>query len=146
PGEVQVMSAGTGVTHGEFNASRTEAVHFLQIWILPRREGVPPRYEQRAFPREAREGRLHLEVSGDGREGSLKIDQDADLFFSSLETGGGVEHALRPGRHAWLQVARGAVSLNSTALEEGDGAAVTGEQTLSIRATRPSEILLFDLA
>jgi len=145
PGEVQVMSAGTGVTHSEFNASKTEAVHLLQIWILPQREGIPPRYDQRAFPREEREGRLHLEVSGSGRDGSLKINQDADLFFSVLDPGGGVDHSLRLDRHAWLQVARGAVTLNSIALEEGDGAAVSGEAALSIRASRPSEILLFDL-
>ena len=145
PGEVQVMSAGTGVTHSEFNASETEAVHLLQIWILPQREGIPPRYDQRAFPREEREGRLHLEVSGSGRDGSLKINQDAELFFSTLGPGVGVDHPLRSGRHAWLQVARGAVSLNSIALDEGDGAAVSGESVLSIHASRPSEILLFDL-
>ena len=145
PGEVQVMSAGTGVTHSEFNPSQTEAVHLLQIWILPQREGISPRYDQRAFPREEREGKLHLEVSGSGREGSLKINQDAELFFSTLASGKEVDPRLRPGRHAWLQVARGVVSLNTIALEEGDGAAVSGETALSIRASQPSEILLFDL-
>jgi redox-sensitive bicupin YhaK (pirin superfamily) len=146
PGDVQRMSAGTGVTHSEYNPSRTEPVHFLQIWILPEREGLAPGYEQRAFPDEAKRGRLCLVASRGGRAGSVTVHQDVDLFAALLGPGKQVGHRLGPGRHAWVQVARGAVSLNGTALAQGDGAAVSDEPGLEIQASEPSEILLFDLA
>ena len=145
PGEFQIMSAGTGIFHSEFNASDTEAVHFLQIWILPGKEGLAPRYDQRAFPEKERPGELKLVVSPDARDGSLKIFQDVSLYAGSLAAGDGIGHRLLPGRHAWMQVVRGAVSLNGTALLEGDGAAVSQEEALAIRAAEDSEILLFDL-
>jgi len=145
PGEFQIMSAGTGIFHSEFNASDTETVHFLQIWILPGSEGLAPRYDQRAFPEKERRGELKLVVSPDARDGSLKIFQDVFLYAVSLAAGSGIGHRLAPGRHAWVQVARGAVSLNGTALLEGDGAAVSEEEALAIRAVEDSETLLFDL-
>ena len=145
PGEFQIMSAGTGIFHSEFNASDTETVHFLQIWILPGKEGLAPRYDQRAFPEKERRGKLKLVVSPDARDGSLKIFQDVSLYAGSLAAGDGIGHRLLPGRHAWMQVVRGAVSLNGTALLEGDGAAVSQEEALAIRAAEDSELLLFDL-
>jgi len=145
PGEVQAMSAGTGITHSEFNHSQSDLVHLLQIWILPEKLGLKPRYDQRAFPEEERSGRLRLVASRDGRDGSVKISQDVDLFIATLAEGEESSHRLRPGRHAWIQVMRGVVSLNGTALKEGDGAAVSQETALAIRAGRRSEILLFDL-
>jgi hypothetical protein len=146
PGDVQRMSAGTGVSHSEFNPSAEEIVHFLQIWILPEREGLAPSYEQKHFPAEERAGVLRLVASGDPREGAIRIHQDADLYASLLGTGESVTHGLRPGRHAWLQLARGRCELNGVALEAGDGAAVSGEQALRIRAGGEAELLLFDLA
>jgi hypothetical protein len=145
PGDVQRMSAGTGVTHSEFNPSESESVHLLQIWILPEREGLTPSYEQRHFAASEREGRLRLVASGDAREGSVRIQQDADLYTALLEPGTQVTHALRPGRHAWVQVARGALMLNGTPLEAGDGAALSDEPRVELRATQPSEVLVFDL-
>jgi quercetin 2,3-dioxygenase len=145
PGDVQRMSAGTGVQHSEFNASKTEPVHFLQIWILPKRNGTPPGYEQKTFPRETSRGRLCLVGSPDGRDGSVTIGQDVELYSSALDPGQEVRHPLAPGRHAWLQVARGEVDLNSNALRAGDGASVTGERELRITG-KGSELLLFDLA
>jgi len=145
PGEFQIMSAGTGIFHSEFNASDTETVHFLQIWILPGKEGLAPRYDQRAFPEKERRGKLRLVVSPDARDGSLKIFQDISLYAGSLGPGDTAVHRLSPGRHAWVQVVRGAVSLNGTPLQEGDGAAVSDEAALDLRASEDSEILLFDL-
>jgi quercetin 2,3-dioxygenase len=145
PGEVQRMTAGTGVTHSEFNPSRTEPVHFLQIWILPERKGLPPSYEQRAFSDAERQGRLRLVASHDGREGSVGIHQDIALLTALLEPGDEVAHALRPGRYAWVQVARGSVLLNGSPLAEGDGAAASEEDRLRLRAETPSELLVFDL-
>src|SRR5215813_10907972 len=145
PGEVQRMTAGTGVTHSEFNPSRTEPVHFLQIWLLPERAGLPPSYEQRAFPTEEKQGRLRLVASPDGREGSVTIHQAVDLYASLLAPGQAVTHRLTPGRHAWVQVARGTVRLNDTALSAGDGAAASEETLLTMTATDPAEVLLFDL-
>lgn len=145
PGDVQRMSAGTGVTHSEFNASRTEPVHFLQIWILPERTGEPPDYEQKAFSEAARRGRLCLIGSPDGREGSVVIGSDVDVLASVLEAGEQVEHRFRPGRHGWLQVARGELEVGGETLRHGDGAAVSGEPALSL-AGRGCELLLFDLA
>jgi len=145
PGEVQRMTAGTGVRHSEMNASKTEPVHFLQIWILPEREGLRPGYEQKAFPDEDRRGRLRLLASRGGDEGSLVIHQDVKLYDAQLGPGQEVTHALGEGRHAWLQVVGGSVSLNGTRLGEGDGAAVSDELTLRIRADDEAELLLFDL-
>jgi quercetin 2,3-dioxygenase len=146
PGEVQRMSAGTGITHSEFNASRAELVHFLQIWILPERGGLPPGYEQRTFPAEEKRGKLRLVASRDGREGSVTIHQAVDLYVSVLAPGEMVTRPLAPGRHAWIQVARGSMLLNDTALSEGDGAAVSDETQLTLTATDRAEVLLFDLA
>ena len=146
PGDVQRTSAGTGITHSEFNPSRSEPVHLLQIWIFPEQLGLKPSYEQKTFPEGARRGRLRLVASSDAREGSLTIHQDVDLYASVLETGERVTHTLSQGRHAWLQVTRGAVSLNGQAVGAGDGGAVSNERALEIRGDVPSELLLFDLA
>ncbi len=141
PGEVQRMSAGTGVRHSEMNGSDDEPVHFLQIWLLPERPGITPGYEQKAFP--DRDGGLRLVASHDGRDGSLTIHQDVDLYASQLGSGT-LTYELRPGRHGWLQVARGSVTLNGVALTAGDGAAIEGESSLTI-AGSGAEFLLFDL-
>ena len=146
PGEVQRMTAGTGVTHSELNASEGEPLHLLQIWIVPERRGLEPSYEQRAFPETERRNRLRLVASPDGRDGSVTIHQDAALYASLLDSGQRVEHALRKGRHAWMQVTRGTVKLNGHSLAAGDGAAVSDESALTIAAENPSEVLLFDLA
>jgi len=147
PGDVQRMSAGTGVTHSERNPSKTDPVHLLQIWILPERQGLPPGYEQKAFPESEKRGRLRLVASRDGRDGSVTIHQDVDLYAAILARGETVRHALRPGRHAWVQVAAGEVTLNGEWLEAGDGAAVSDEQTIEIASEeRGAEVLLFDLA
>jgi redox-sensitive bicupin YhaK (pirin superfamily) len=146
PGELQRMTAGTGIVHSEFNPSPAEAVHLYQIWILPEREGLSPSYEQKAFPEAERRGRLRLVASPDGRDGSLTIRQDAALYLASLEAGEVVSHEPVRGRHAWLQVLRGEVSLNGQALAAGDGASASDEAELSIRAEGPAEVLLFDLS
>jgi redox-sensitive bicupin YhaK (pirin superfamily) len=145
PGEVQRMSAGTGVTHSEFNASDSEIVHFLQIWILPERHGLTPGYEQKPFPEDERRGRLRLVAARDGRDGALTIHQDVDLYAALLAPGDSVTHPLAAGRKAWLQVARGGVTLNGEALSKGDGAAIEDEATVTIAATGDAEILLFDM-
>jgi redox-sensitive bicupin YhaK (pirin superfamily) len=145
PGDVQRMSAGTGVQHSEFNGSRTEPVHFLQIWILPEAPGTAPGYEQRTFLPQTRRGKLRLIGSRDGREGSVTIRQDVDAWASVLETGQEVRHVVAPGRHAWLQVAEGELELNGNRLEEGDGAAVSDERALEITG-KGAEFLLFDLS
>jgi len=145
PGELQRMSAGTGLTHSEFNASQTEPVHLIQIWIQPEAQGLEPRYGQTVFPAEGRRNRLQLLASHSGREGSLDIHQDAELWVADLEASVTLDHALKPGRNAWIQVARGRITVNGTALEPGDGAALTGESLLSITAAEASQILLFDL-
>jgi quercetin 2,3-dioxygenase len=146
PGEVQRMSAGTGVTHSEFNPSTGEQVHLLQIWITPEREGLTPSYEQREFAPEESRGRLRLIASRAGRDGSVTIQQDAEVFSASLDEGEEVSHELRGGRHAWVQVVKGSLKVNEVELKAGDGAAVSEEEKLSIRANEPSEILMFDLA
>jgi len=145
PGDVQRMSAGTGVTHSEWNHSKTEFVHFLQIWILPERRGIAPSYEQKTIPESETQNRLRLVASPDGRDGSVTIHQDAQLHVARLDAGQELSQALAAGRHAWVQVARGAVELNGTALAAGDGAAVSDERALAIRAGEDAEILLFDL-
>jgi redox-sensitive bicupin YhaK (pirin superfamily) len=146
PGEVQRMSAGTGVTHSEFNHSKRDVVHFLQIWILPEKEGMPPSYEQREFPASERRDRLRLVAARDGRDGAVTIHQDVELYAGLLGARSSVEHGLRPNRHVWIQMARGAVAVNGKTLEAGDGAAISGESSVRIEATQPAELLLFDLA
>ncbi len=143
PGEVQRMSAGTGVTHSEMNPSPDEGVHFLQIWILPEKRGIAPGYEQKKFEDDERRGKLRLVASRDGREGSVTIHQDAALYNAILE-GTPVTHDFAPGRYGWLQVVRGAVTLNGEALKVSDGAAISGESTVTIDGT--GEVLLFDLS
>jgi redox-sensitive bicupin YhaK (pirin superfamily) len=144
-GDVQIMSAGTGIRHSEFNPSPTDPVHFLQIWVFPERQGLPPRYDQKTFADDDQRGRLRLIASREGRDGSLTIFQDVNLFAASLSADDRIEQSLRDGRSGWLQIARGAVALNGVELEEGDGAAITGETQLVLSGRRPSEVLLFDL-
>ncbi|UKJ74739.1 pirin family protein [Azospirillum brasilense] len=146
PGDVQRMSAGSGIRHSEYNASKKDPVHFLQIWILPNEEGMVPGYEQKAFEREEKQGRLRLVGSQDGRDGSVIIHQDVDLYATLLDEGDSVTHELRPGRHAWVQVARGQVRLNGEILKEGDGAAISKEESLTLDGVVSAEVLLFDLA
>ncbi len=146
PGDVQRMTAGTGIAHSEFNHSRTEPVHFLQIWIVPERKGLEPGYEQKTFPLEERRGKARLVASRDGRNGSLTVHQDVDLYTSVLEASDEVAIDLRPERSAWVQVARGAVTLNGTGLKEGDGAAVFDTATLTLTSDTGGEVLVFDLA
>lgn len=146
PGDVQRMTAGTGVTHSESNPSREEAAHLLQIWILPNQEGLKPGYEQKPFTDAQKQGRLCLIASADGREGSVTIHQDSSVYATLLEAGEKVVHELAPGRHAWIQVARGVVTLNGERLEQGDGAAVSNEVKLEIAGREAAEVLLFDLA
>ena len=146
PGDVQRMSAGTGVLHSEYNHSKTEPVHFLQIWILPERAGAKPGYEQKSFSAEDKRGRLRLVATRDGRDGAVTVHQDVDLYAGLLGSGDAVVHELRPGRHAWVQLVRGKVTLNGEELVSGDGAAVSEEPRLSIEAAEPSELLVFDLA
>ena len=146
PGDVQRMSAGTGVVHSEMNPSRADPVHFLQIWIVPDRAGHPPGYEQKAFPESDRRGRLRLVASRDGRDGSVSIHQDASVYATLLEPGERVAYQPDAGRNAWVQVARGSVELNGQTLREGDGASVSGEQRLELAGKDSSEVLLFDLA
>ncbi len=146
PGDVQRMSAGTGVAHSEFNSSRSEPVHFLQIWILPETRGSAPGYEQKRFEPETRSGRLRLIASRDGREGSVVVHQDIALHAALLAPGQRVTHSFAAGRHGWLQVARGAVTVGDATLQAGDGAAIEQTEQLEIVATEAAELLLFDLA
>jgi quercetin 2,3-dioxygenase len=146
PGEVQRMTAGTGVTHSEQNPSPTEPVHLLQIWVLPEQAGLAPSYEQRAFPAPEKAGRLRLVASRDGAAGSVTVHQHVALYAATLAPGDEIVHELGAGRHAWLQVARGAVVLGGTTVGQGDGAAVTQERRIALRGSEPAEILLFDLA
>jgi redox-sensitive bicupin YhaK (pirin superfamily) len=143
-GEFQYMAGGTGVEHSEFNPSKTEATRLLQIWILPDAKGVKPRYAERNFAK-AETGKLHLVASKTGRDGSMEIHQDADLLLAKLEAGQSVKHSLANNRHAWIHVAEGEVNLNGTKLAGGDAAGVSGETALEITATKPSQVLLFDL-
>jgi redox-sensitive bicupin YhaK (pirin superfamily) len=146
PGDVQRMTAGTGVTHSEFNGSDDHPVHFLQIWILPERPGLPPGYEQRTFPDAEKRGRLRLVASRDGAEGSVTIHQDARILAALLAPGEEVRHGIGPGRHAWVQVLSGEVELEGERLAPGDGAAISASPEVAIRAVRDAEVLLFDLA
>lgn len=146
PGDVQRMTAGTGVTHSEANASPSDIVHLLQIWILPATRGMQPGYEQKNFSAEEKLNQLRLIASNDGSDGSVTINQDASIFASMLRADIEVTHTLAAGRTAWLQVARGSVAVNGEQLLQGDGAAITVEDKLTISALEDSEILLFDLA
>jgi redox-sensitive bicupin YhaK (pirin superfamily) len=146
PGDVQYMSAGSGVTHSEFNASKTEPVHLLQIWMFPEQKGLKPVYDQRNFPEAERRGKLRLVASPDGRDGSVKIRQDNELYATVLGKGESVKHALKAERHAYVQVARGSVKLNGKQLDEGDGAAISAEKTVELSGVDNAEVLLFDLA
>jgi hypothetical protein len=146
PGEVQRMTAGTGVRHSEFNASKTEGLHLLQIWILPDRRGLQPGYEQKAFPPAELQGKLRLVADHAGTGGAVSLNQDLSLYATKLEKGQSVTHRLKPGRYAWLHVARGTVHLNGQALEAGDGASVSDEAALTLDAADAAEVLLFDLA
>ncbi len=143
-GEFQYMAAGTGVEHSEFNPSPTEPVHLLQIWILPERRGFTPRYAEKSAVN-APTGKLTLEVSKAGRDGSIAINQDVDLYLAKLNPGDAVSHTLRPLRHAWVHVAEGEVTLNGQTLKSGDAAALSEEKDVKLAATQKSQVLLFDL-
>ncbi len=146
PGDGQRMAAGRGIRHSEANPSSTEAVHLLQIWILPDKHGYEPGYEQKSFPESEKRGKFRLIASNDGRDGSVKINQDAKLFVSLLAAGEEIIQHLAARRQGWLQVAKGGIELNGQKLSQGDGAAISDESTLAIKATEDSEVLLFDLA
>jgi hypothetical protein len=146
PGDVQRISAGTGISHSEYNHSSTTPVHFLQIWILPERKGLAPSYEQRSFAADAFRGQWRLIAARDGRDGAVVVHQDVDVLVARLEPGEQVAYQLRPGRHAWLQLASGGVTLNGVALKEGDGVAVSEGMALDLVAVDRSEVLFFDLA
>ncbi len=147
PGEVQKMSAGTGVSHSEVNASKTEPVHLLQIWVQPERKGIKPSYEQKTFPEALKRGKLRLIASPDGSGDSVTVQQDAKLYDATLAKGDEVSYSLGADRHAWLQVIKGAISVNGESqLHAGDGAAISEENSLEILANEAAEILLFDLA
>ncbi len=146
PGDVQRMTAGTGVRHSEKNASDQEPVHLLQIWILPNAEDLQPEYEQKAFSEEQRRGQLRLLASSDGRDHSVTVHQDVSVFASILDAGREVEWLMDPTRYAWIQVARGSISVNGENVDQGDGVIVVGESALKLVGNTPSEVLLFDLA
>lgn len=145
PGEVQRMTAGTGVMHSEMNPSKEDSVHLLQIWILPEKRNIEPGYEQTFFPEEEKKGRLRLIASRDGNDGSVTIHQDAKIYSTLLEEGESITHQLQNGRHAWIQIARGSVQVNGVELNQGDGAAVSDEAEVKIVGSESSEVLLFDL-
>jgi redox-sensitive bicupin YhaK (pirin superfamily) len=146
PGDVQRMTAGTGVMHSERNPSRDAPVHFLQIWLLPEKARLRPGYEQKTFPEADRKGKLRVVASRDGRDGSIVVHQDVALHSGVFDAGGEATLAIAEGRHAWVHVARGEIELNGKPLATGDGASVSDERTLTIRAKSPSEVLVFDLA
>jgi redox-sensitive bicupin YhaK (pirin superfamily) len=146
PGDGQRMTAGRGIRHSEFNPSKTDRVHLLQIWILPEKKGLEPSYEQKSFPESEKQGKLRLIASQDGKDGSVKINQDAQLYVSLLAPGQAVDHEFTGQRHGWLQVAKGAILLNGLRLKQGDGAAISEEKMVEIKGAQDAEILLFDLA
>jgi hypothetical protein len=146
PGDVQRMSAGTGVAHSEYNASKSEIVHFLQIWLIPAKQGIAPSYEQKTFGSDEKRGRLRVVASPDGRDGSVTIHTDAVLHAGLFDKGEAAELALGPGRHAWVHVARGKVRLNGRDLEAGDGAALSNEPMVRVEGVDGGEVLVFDLA
>jgi quercetin 2,3-dioxygenase len=146
PGDIQYMSAGTGVTHSEFNASETQPVHLYQIWMFPEKQGLKPTYDQKNFSEAEKRGKLRLLASPSGRDGSVKIRQDNELYATVLSAGDAVQHELKPERHAYVQVARGSVTLNGKTLETGDGAAISEETALELKGVKDAEVLVFDLA
>jgi redox-sensitive bicupin YhaK (pirin superfamily) len=146
PGDMQVMSAGTGIRHSEFNPSKSEPVHFLQIWVLPDRQGLAPRYDQKTFPASEKRGRLRLVGSSDGRDGSIVIHQDTDIYDALLSSGDAVTNNLKPGHKSWVQVVRGVVEVNGKAADAGDGVAVEDEAVVTVVShADDSEVLVFDL-
>ena len=145
PGDVQLMSAGTGIRHSEFNASERDPVHFLQVWIVPQMQGMAPSYAEKHFPEDERRNRLKVIVSTDGRDGSLKIHQDAAIHAGILDEDARLTQILKPDRRYWLHVAKGALDVQGHAVEQGDGLAIVQEGKLTLSARTPSEILLFDL-
>ncbi|MGE0257513.1 MAG: pirin family protein [Alphaproteobacteria bacterium] len=145
PGDVQRMSAGTGISHSEFNPSRQDPVHFLQIWLFPARNGLEPSYEQRHFPQAEKGNRFRLIIDPDGDDGAITIHQDARVYACCLNEGHTVENVIAPGRSAWLQLARGSATLNGNPMKESDGAALTDEAMVRVAAEADSEMLLFDL-
>lgn len=145
PGEFQRITAGTGITHSEFNPSQENGTHFYQTWLLPRSRGLAPSYEQKRFDESSLRNQLRLVASPDGSEGSLTIHQDARIYLSRLDEGAVVEHRIPAGRHAWVQVLRGGIRLNEVAMNTSDGAAISEESALTISPTSDAEILLFDL-
>lgn len=146
PGDVQRMSAGTGVTHSEYNASKSDPVHFLQIWLLPKERGIEPSYAQKTFSREEKQGRLRVVASPDGRDGSISIHTDAVLHAGLFGAGEAAELPISSGRHAWVQVARGKVRVNGAELSAGDGAALSEEASVRVEGIDGGEVLVFDLA
>jgi quercetin 2,3-dioxygenase len=146
PGEVQVMSAGTGIRHSEFNHSATEPVRLLQVWMLPERKGLPPRYDQKAFDAASRRGRLKLVAAGDARDDAVVLFQDIDLYAGNFDRGERATFAPKPGRHVWVHLARGSAKVNGAVLSEGDGAAISDETKIEIEGVDNAELLLFDLA
>ncbi len=146
PGELQRMTAGTGIAHSEANASPDRPVHLYQIWLYPERDGLEPSYEQKAFPEEERRNRLRLVASPDGSDGSLSVRQDARLYLASLDDAVSATMPLKEGRHGWVQVLRGSIELNGQALSAGDGASASEERSLEITSRGPSEVLVFDLS
>ncbi len=146
PGDGQRMSAGSGIQHSEFNPSTTEPVHLLQIWILPEKKGLEPGYEQKAFPPELKQGKWKVIAERTPSNGAVKIHQDVKLSVASLVAGEQITYALAEGRHAWIQIARGSVTLNGIAMKPGDGAGVSQENELTIAAGEAAEVLVFDLA
>jgi hypothetical protein len=146
PGDVQRMSAGTGVAHSEFNPSQAEPVHLLQIWIMPRARDLPSSYEQKYFSEDGRRGRLRLVASEDGRDGSVTIQQDARVYAGILAPDSAIEHTPSDNRHAWIQIARGTLNVNGRDLRQGDGAAISNESSLKLVSAGEAELLLFDLA
>jgi redox-sensitive bicupin YhaK (pirin superfamily) len=144
-GDVQRMSAGTGISHSEYNASKTEPVHFLQIWIIPSERDLKPGYEQRSFDLKKNSGKWVPVAAHDARDGAVKLHQDAELYLAVMSKGQELSYRLKPDRQAWLQVSRGAATLNGTSLAAGDGAGVSKEELLQIESPTDNEILLFDL-
>ncbi len=145
-GEVQRMSAGTGIRHSEYNPSKTSRVHFLQVWILPDQRGIEPSYEQRVFSREEKRSRWRIVAAKDGRDGAVTVHQDMELYIALLDPGDKLTYELQPKHHAWVQVTRGEVVLNDNRLLQGDGASVSQEKILEASTMAQAEILLFDLA
>ncbi|UCE23835.1 MAG: pirin family protein [Candidatus Zixiibacteriota bacterium] len=146
PGDLQQMTAGTGIMHSEFNHSQTEPVHFMQIWVFPNEKGLRPGYQQLSFGRDEMQGRLLKIASGQNSDKVVHINQDAELYVAVLQNGDRVRHSFGENRHGWIQVMRGATTVNEIVLEAGDGASISDESTIEIAAARSTEIMLFDLA